>query len=179
MGLQVPPEVRAYLAARLGGDAGMARSECAKLAMYAGEAGAITADDVDAVVGDLGAGMLDALASAVAEGKADHALRQLDALLAGGTAPTAVLTALSRHFQRLHRLCAAVGAGETASRAAAQFKPPLHFKQRDALLLHVRRWSEASAAHALSSVQNTVRDTRRTPLLERELTSKLIIELSR
>ncbi|MDA7946415.1 MAG: DNA polymerase III subunit delta [Hyphomicrobiaceae bacterium] len=178
-GLEISREVRAYLESRLGGGTGLARSECAKLATYVGDTGTITVDDIDAVIGDLGAGMFDSLASAVAERKAGQALSQLDALLAGGTAPAAILTILSRHFQRLHRLCAAVDAGEAASRAAAQFRPPLHFKQRDALLLHVRRWSEGSAARALSRVQNTIRNTRRTPALERELTSQLIVELTR
>lgn len=176
--LQISAEVRAYLESRLGTDASLARSECAKLATYAGDGGTITAEDVDAVVGDLGAGILDSLTSAVAEGKTRHALSQFDALLAGGAAPAMVLAGLSRHFQRLHRLCAAVEAGETASHAAGQFRPPLHFRQRDALLLHARRWSERTAARALVRVQETTRDTRTTPALEHELTSQLIVEIS-
>ncbi len=176
--LQVSGDVRAYLESRLGADAALARTECAKLATYAGDGGSITAEDVNAIVGDLGAGMLDSLTAAVAEGKTRAALAQLDALLAGGAAPAMVLAGLSRHFQRLHRLCAAVEAGETASHAAGQFRPPLHFRQRDALLLHARKWSERTAAHALSRVQETTRDTRTTPALERELTSHLIVELS-
>ncbi|MGI9386948.1 MAG: DNA polymerase III subunit delta [Methyloligellaceae bacterium] len=178
-GFQISREVRTYLANRLGEDAALARSECNKLATYVAGAGTINLADVDAAIGDLGAGLVDALASAVAEGETERALAQLDALLASGSASATVLSALGRHFQRLHRLCAAVEGGEPPRNAIAKFKPPLHFRQRDTLLLHAKRWRRTAAARALAKVQDTTRRIRTNPSLERELTSKLVIELSR
>lgn len=177
-GLRMSGEVHAYLASRLGTDPALARSECTKLATYAAGTNEVTAEDVDAIIGNLGAGLIDALTSAVAEGKTQTALTHLDALIASGLPPNTALTALNRYFQRLHRLCAAIEGGEPASNAINHFRPPLHFKQRDALLAHARKWSKKATAAALRKVQETTRGARRAPGLEAELTSELLIVLS-
>ena len=177
-GVRLTRETRVYLMSRLGTDLALARSECAKLATYAGPGEEITPDDIDAVIGDMGGGALDALANTAAEGKTGEALRHLDRLLAGGREPHAALSALSRHFQRLHRLCAAIEAGVPARTAIARFRPPLHFRQRDALLAQTRKWDGQSAARALQRVQETTRATRRTPALNMELTQRLLIALA-
>ncbi len=177
--VSISREARSYLANRLGDDLGTARPECAKLATYAGTGGEIGIADIDAVVGDLGAGRVDALAAATAEGRMRDALRHLDALVASGQGTQVALSALGRHFQRLHRLCAAIEAGESASRAIAKFRPPVHFKQRDALLAQARKWSGRAAARALTLVQDATRATRRTPVLDTALTERLLIVLGR
>jgi DNA polymerase-3 subunit delta len=178
-GVRISSEARAHLINRLGLDLGLARGECAKLATYTGPNSEVGINDIDAIIGDMGAGLVDALASATVEGKTRNALSQLDALLASGQSTHGALAALSRYFQRLHRLCAAVEAGEQAKTAITKFRPPLHFKQRDALLAQLRNWSRRAAAHALQRVQETMRATRLTPGLDAELTERLLIAISR
>lgn len=177
--VRISREARSYLTGRLGSDPGTARSECAKLATYAGTGGEAHIGDIDAVIGDMGAGMVDALAAAAAEGRTREALRHLDALIAGGQGTQVALAALGRHFQRLHRLCASIEAGEPARTAIARFRPPVHFTQRDALLAQGRKWSAAAASRALMLIQNATRATRRTPVLDAALTERLLIVLSR
>ena len=177
--VRISREARSYLTNRLGSDLGTARSECAKLATFAGAGGEVGIEDIDAVVGDMGAGMVDALAAATADGRTRDALRHLDALVASGQGTQGALSALGRHFRRLHRLCASVEAGESATRAIAKFRPPVHFKQRDVLLAQARKWSGAAASRAVSLVQDATRATRRTPLLDTALTERLLIVLSR
>lgn len=177
-GARISREARAYLMNRLGTDIGMARGECAKLATYAGPASEISIEDIDAILGDMGEGLVDTLAAAAIEGKTSEALSQLDALLASGQSTHSALAALSRAFQRLHRLCAAIEAGEQARTAIAKFRPPLHFKQRDALLAHSRNWSRRAAANALVRVQHTMKATRLTPGLDAELTQRLLMAIS-
>lgn len=176
--VRISSEARAYLINRLGNDLGQARGECAKLATYAGAGTEISIEDIDAIIGDMGAGVVDALATAAAEGKTRDALSQLDALLASGQSTHAALAALSRYFQRLHKLCSAVEAGIPASTAVGKFRPPLHFKQRDALLLQSRKWSRQAAANALKRVQETMQGTRLTPGLDSEMTERLLIAIS-
>lgn len=177
--VRIGGEARARLASRLGGDLAMARSECAKLATYAGPGGEVGVEDIDAVIGDMGAGMADALAAATAEGRTRDALRHLDRLIAGGQSTQVALSALGRHFQRLHRLCASIEAGEPARTAIAKFRPPVHFKQRDALLAQGAKWSGNAASRALMLIQKATRATRRTPVLDAALTERLLIVLSR
>ncbi len=176
--VRISREARSYLINRLGTDLGQARGECTKLATYVGLDAEIAIEDIDAIIGDIGAGLVDALVSAAAEGNTREALSQLDALIASGQSTHSALAALSRYFQRLHRLCAAVEAGEQASSAISKFRPPLHFKQRDTLLALSRNWSKRAAANALQRVQVTMRATRVTPGLDAELTERLLIAIS-
>lgn len=177
-GVNISGEAQAYLINRLGLDLGQARGECAKLATYAGVNAEVGLDDIDAVIGDMGAGLVDALASATADGNTRDALSQLDALIASGQSTHDALAALSRYFQRLHRLCAAVEAGEQAKTAITKFRPPLHFKQRDALLAQSRKWSKKATVNALQRVQETMQATRLTPGLDAELTERLLIAIT-
>ena len=176
-GVRATREVRGYLLSRLGTNMGVARSECAKLATYVGTGNEASAQDVDAIVGDVAAGLADTLAMATADGRTALALKQLDALLAGGQSTHAALAALSRHFQRLHRVCAAVESGTPAKTAMSGFKPRLHFKLQDSLVAQSRKWSEAGAARALIQVNEAVRATRLTPRLDTELTERLVLAL--
>lgn len=176
-GVSITKDARAWLLSRLGSDPGQARSECAKLATYAGQGGAVSVEDIDAVIGDMSAGLVDALASAAGEGNARSALRHLDALLASGQSEHAALAALIRHFQRLHRVCVAVEAGEPAKSAVSSFRPPLHFRQQDALIAQSRKWSEGAVAATLQRIQETVRATRLTPGLDTALTERLLIAI--
>jgi len=50
--LKIDSDTRAYLMARLGADQAMSRAEVAKLALFARGQGRISADDIDAIVGE-------------------------------------------------------------------------------------------------------------------------------
>jgi len=177
-GVTISADARSYLLNRLGGDMAMARSEITKLATYVGESAEVTLLDIDAVIGDLSAGMLDTLAMATSQGKTAEALKNLDGLIASGQSSHGALAALSRHFQRLHRLCAAIEAGETARTAMSKLRPPVHFKQQDALISLTRKWSQSGAARALSQVQNATKATRTNSGLDRQMTERLLMSLS-
>jgi len=170
-------EARAYLLSRLGTNTSLARSECAKLATYVGNGNEATTDDIDAVVGNVSDGMADTLAAAVADGRLAAALAQFDAMMAGGQNPYVALAALSRHFQKLHQVCAAIESGKPAKSAVSGFRPPLHFKLQDALIANARKWSEAGAAHTLHQVNAAVQATRLSPRLETELTERLMLAI--
>lgn len=176
-GVTISRDARAYLMTRLGSDPGLARSEVAKLATYAGRGNEITTEDIDAVTGDISAGLVDALAVAAGDGRPKEALKQFDMLVASGQSAHAALSALTRHFQRLHRVCAAVEAGDTAKAAISSFRPPLHFKMQDTLVAQSRKWNERAVARVLIQIQDTVRKTRLTPTLDGELTQRLLLEI--
>lgn len=178
-GLSLAGDARAALMAQLAADPALARADIGKLALYVGNTGTARLEDVEAVIGDTSQAGLDGLANAVAAGQAREAVRQLDRLLAGGTASQAALGALTRHFAQLHRLCAAAETGGDVAGLLARAKPPLAFKQRDALTAQVRRWSAARAARALELLQKTTRDSRLRPELERQTVERALLELAR
>ncbi len=178
-GVAIADDARSHLVALFGGDPARARPEIGKLALYSGEAATITIEDVDAVIGDISQGALDTLTVCTGSRDTKEALRQLDRLIATGQSAQGAIAALGRHFERLHKVCAALEAGEPARSALGGFKPPLHFRQRDALESQSRNWSRARAAKALELVSSATLSARRRPELERQLAERLLIALTR
>ena len=174
-GAAITSDAKAGLTALLGSDMALARSEIAKLALYAGKDRAIEPDDVEAVVGDSSDIALDALAEAVADGSAQQALRHFDRLTAAGTGPQAGLIALGRYFGRLHRVVTALEAGGNSKKVLAGLRPPLSFKQRDALARQANRWNRMALQTAIEAIQSTTAQTRRRPELERALTERALL----
>jgi len=174
-GVAIATDAKADLVALLGSDMALARSEIAKLALYAGKDRTIEAADVEAVVGDSSDVALDALAEAVADGAAERVLNQFDRLAAAGTGAQAGLTALGRYFGRLHRVVISLEAGGNAKSAIAGLRPPPSFKQRDALTRQASRWNRMALQTAIDAIQNTTAQTRRRPELERALTERALL----
>ncbi len=178
-GLTIAPEAVQRLAQVLGGDWAVSRSEIAKLTLYAAGEPQITLAHVDAVVGDASAHAFDEAIAAALSGDAGAALAQLDGLSGAGTPAAVVLGVLSGHLQRLHGLLAAIDRGESFDAAAARLRPPLHFRQKDAMKGQTARWTVRSVAAAIEAAHETVRQTRLKPALEQELVSDFIIRLAR
>ena len=176
-GVGLDDDAGRHLVALFGGDQARARAEIEKLALYVGEGGRVRLADIDAAIGDVSRAALDTLTVHAGNRNAREALRQLDRLLATGQSPQGVLTALLRHFERLHRVCAAVEAGQPAQRAFARFRPPLHFRLRDALESQTRAWSSRETSRALQLVSQAARTARRRPEYEQQVTERLLIRL--
>ncbi len=176
-GVGLEDDAGRHLVSLFGGDQARARAELEKLALYVGEGGRASLADIDAAIGDVARAALDTLAVSAGHRNTREALSQLDRLLATGQSAQGVLTALLRHFERLHRLCAALEAGQPAGRAFARFRPPLHFRLRDALEAQARTWSARDAARALRLVAQAIRTARRRPEFDQAVTERLLIRL--
>jgi len=176
-GATITLEAKTTLLALVGSDPAQARAEIEKLALYVGNAQPITPQDVEAVVADGGEIALDALALAAAEGAREETLRALDRIAASGQSLQGGLAALVRHFDRLHLLAAEIEAGTAPARAVAAIRPPLGFKQRDALMRQARRWSRAGAERAILALQAATAEARRRPRLERQIAERLLLDL--
>src|SRR5690606_26725153 len=105
-------EAMSYLAAHLGADRGVTRSELVKLAIYAGPGGHVGLAEAEAVVGDSATLSLDGAVYAAAEGDAAALDRALARCYQEGIGPVAVLRTLSGHLMRLQATAARVTAGE-------------------------------------------------------------------
>ena len=145
----IAPEATAYLAAHLGADRGITRSELRKLAIHAGPAGRVTLADAEAVVGDSAALSLDGVVYAAADGDTAALDRALARCYQEGIGPVAVLRALSGHLMRLQAAAARVAAGEPADRAMKALRPPVFFKLADRFRRQLRLWGGARAGQAL------------------------------
>ncbi len=154
-GLKIEDDARAALAGLLGGDRLATRSELDKLATYCAEAGRVTRADVEACVGDGAALGLDTLAIAVGDGDLAALDRALGRAWREGLSPVAVLRAVGRHIERLHRIAARTSGGESLDSALRSERPPLHFRLSDAIRRHHRAWPLARAERALERLMET------------------------
>jgi DNA polymerase III subunit delta len=177
--VRVDSEARAYLVDLFGGNQGRARAELTKLALYAGDGGAVALEDVDAALGDVAQAALNTLCAEAANRNAGAALRQLDRLIAAGQSPQGAIIALGRHFDQLHRLSTSVERGERAAAVLARFRPPLHFRQRDILQAQLRSWPRPRIEGAIARIGRAAQAARRRPDLERALAERLLLAVAR
>jgi len=178
--LQLAPEALDYLATRLGGDRRLTRQELDKLALYKGlGAGArIELEEAQAVIGDTAERTLDDLVLAVGGGDLPAALRDLGRAWAEGTAPIALLRAVSRHIQRLHLLSGAIAAGARPQDAVQALRPPVFWKHRSTVAEQAGAWSGARLGRALGRLLETEASCKKTGAPARLLTERLLVELT-
>jgi DNA polymerase-3 subunit delta len=177
VGARITPEARRLLIARLGADRALSRSELDKLAIFAHGKTVITESDVEAVVGDAAELALERIVLAAAAGRGALALSECDRSLAAGESAQSVITALQRHFLRLHRMRSALEAGRSMEEVVRSLRPPPHFRQRDALERQARNWSAERLTAALGQIAQAARAARRNSALEATLAEHLLLEL--
>lgn len=146
----------------LGTDRLVTRAELEKLLLYVGARTQISDEDVAACVGDSAVIGLDELIMAAASGDHGRAGRAIHRLRLDGTSPVAMLRALLRHLQRLHRTVGAVEAGARPDQAIRQLRPPVHFKLFDRFRDQVQRWNRHDLATAMALVDQAEADAKTT-----------------
>ena len=183
-GFHVPRDVVQYLTLLLGSDFAVARSELRKLALYVdaapqeGERKTVTIADIDAIMGDSAAPGLDDMITHALMGRPTHMMRQFERLLAQGVACQTILILLIRHLNRLHQVQAQTAQGTSLDQAMKTLRPPVFFKQSGSFKQQCRRWPLPALGAALHLIHTTMKQTRLTPSLERELTAQTLLKLA-
>ena len=177
--LTITPTARQMLIGRLGADRVMSRGEIEKLALYAQGQGQISEDDVEAVVGDAAELTIDRIVTAAALGDGARAVTELQRAIHAGESAQGIIYAVQRHFTRLHRLRAAVDGGKSIEQTIGEMRPPIHFKQKDALTAQLRTWRADALDAALAGIAAAARAARMTSALEDLLAERLVLTLSR
>lgn len=177
-GLKIAPDVRDLLVSRLGADRALSRGEIDKLALFAHGRGQVTADDVEAIVGDASDLQLDRIPEAAASGDSARAALDADRSIAAGDGAQSIVLATQRYFLRLHRLRAAIDGGRSVDDAVRSVRPPVPFKAQALLAQQARQWSTPRLTAALAEISATVAATRQTGALEDTLVERLLLRLA-
>jgi DNA polymerase-3 subunit delta len=129
----------AFLGA-LPADRGLAKQEIEKLALFAHGLGrGVSAADIGALMAAESESALDAASLAAAQGRAAQAvesLARIDAL-----SGVSALRALLRRLHQLREVRALIDGGMSASDAIAKLRPPVFWKERDAVAAQARLWT--------------------------------------
>jgi DNA polymerase-3 subunit delta len=139
----------AFLAA-LPSDRGLARQEIEKLALYAHGLGrSLQSEDIEQLLTGESESALDAASLAAAEGRAAQAMESLARIdnLSGVSA----LRALLRRLHQLRDARTTIDGGMSAADAVAKLRPPVFWKERDAVIAQARLWTgkKLNAAYEL------------------------------
>ncbi|MDX2259273.1 MAG: DNA polymerase III subunit delta [Hyphomicrobiaceae bacterium] len=177
-GLSIGPDARAALIARLGADRALSRGEIEKLVLYCHQRKRIGLEDVEAIVGDASETTFDRVVDAAAGGDAKAASVELHRVVGSGESAQGVILALQRHFLRLDRLVAETENGRSIADCIKSMRPPVHFKQKDALEAQARRWRPARLGEALSAIATAAKAARRNSALEHEIAERLVLSLA-
>ncbi|GJD88762.1 hypothetical protein BHAOGJBA_2283 [Methylobacterium hispanicum] len=158
-GLRIAREAREVLAQSLGGDRRASLAEIEKLALYAAGQGSVELDDVEAVVSDVGASVLNTLIDAAFVGRTGEVEREYRRFRHEGLDPSMMLGSALRHALALlaSRLD---GPDKSPSLLVASWRG-LHFKRKAAVETQLGRWSPAALRQAVQILQEAVLACRR------------------
>lgn len=147
----ITPDARHVLHTVLGADRGLSRSEIEKLCLYCLGRETITADDVDAVCGDVSALALDDLVDATFEGKLADLDSDYTRLVAAGTAPQALISALFLHIAKLSSVQADLPVKRSIDAAMSSLRPPVHFSRKGSFKNQIGLWPLEALRRAASA----------------------------
>lgn len=151
-GISLSPDARTWLAANLGSDRGVSRSELEKLALYAGDGGRLEQIDVATCIDDNGLQSTDRIVLAAAGGDRAELDRALIAGLDEGQNPVSILRAMNWHLQRLQWIKVGLASGQDNRRAAQGLQPPVFALHIDRIALQARHWSEGALAKGMQGI---------------------------
>jgi DNA polymerase-3 subunit delta len=140
LGLHFEQDGEEALLSALPPDRGLARQEIGKLALYAHGLGRkVNAADVESLLSGEAESALDAASLAAAQGRAAEAveaLARIDAL-----SGVSALRALLRRLHQLRDARVMIDAGASPADAVAKLRPPVFWKERDAVAAQARLWT--------------------------------------
>lgn len=176
--IRIDEDAVGYLTSHLGADRGLSRAELEKVALYAGEGGALTLDDVLESIGDSSAYSLDTLIYAVAEGDTRIVDETLTKLWADGTNPVAILRSMNNHILRLQQVHAARADGKPMDAAIKSLRPPVFWKLETRFKAQVNLWSKAQLATAIGLVLSAESDCKRTGIPDRTVCGRTLQQIA-
>lgn len=177
-GVTVSHEARAYLAANLGSDRAISRSELQKLAVYAGAGGRVELADAVSCIGDSALRSLDSVVLATGDGDRAELDRELTAGLQEGNAPVTVLRAMARHMMRLHLVRARIDEGLRGKPALQGLQPPVFFMHQDRILRQAERWRPEAIARALSLLLEAERQCKSTGMPDESICGRALLQVA-
>lgn len=149
MGLAFERDAEEAFLAALPADRGLATREIEKLAAFAHGGPTLSTADIEALMASEGESALDAASLAAAQGRAAQAMESLARI--EGLSGVSALRALLRRLHQLRDARALIDDGASPTDAVAKLRPPVFWKERDAVAAQARLWTakKLSAAYDL------------------------------
>jgi DNA polymerase-3 subunit delta len=177
-GLRIERDARTLLLARLGADRQLSRRELEKLALYRAE-GAVTAADVDAIVGDAAARDIDDVVDGAFGGNLSALDLAWSKLRQGGEDVSVLLGFALRHGLTLLNARDTLDRSGGSPASAVEGMRGLHFARKPAAEAALRRFATAQLLRAVTGLDSAVAQARRNPALADALAARALWNIAR
>ncbi|MEL6921879.1 MAG: DNA polymerase III subunit delta [Pseudomonadota bacterium] len=177
-GKTVALDARELLVANLGGDRGTSRREIEKLLLYCAEHDRVEAQHVTDVIGDTSTIAIDQIIDGLLVGELNQCETGLSRLEASGMSPAVLINGLSRQFQQLDAMRAAMSAQRTSARSVVEnARPPIFFRRKPVVTKALDIWSGDMIRSALTRLRETTVSSRTAGALETAHIRMLVLAL--
>jgi DNA polymerase-3 subunit delta len=176
-GLTIAPDARAALTALLGGDRRASRNELHKLSLYAHGSGAVTMEDVLAVVPDASSLAMDAVVDAAFAGQLREVETQFGKAMGAGTFAGQVIGAALRQCYQLHKARLAIEQDNVPISDAVG--PQVFFKRKPVVEAALKLWTSGRLTGAMQALAATALQVRLSPALAETAGRHVLLQLAR
>lgn len=178
-GLQIDHESVIHLKSLLGNDRMASRNELRKLALYCGDSGTVSIDDINAIVSDASAFSANDVIDAAACGDLASLEDNFQRVLDEGLSADMLLVFALRHFQLLHETKSMMLERRMgAASAVGAMKPPVYFKRRNRIVEALDSFSLDSMSQQLDRLEHSSFEARRNPLLGRSIAGTALLAIA-
>jgi DNA polymerase-3 subunit delta len=154
-------------------------STLAKLIAYAGDERRIAAADVEAIGEDQSQSGFDDVIESALDGKPADMLANLDRCLAAGGNVSGLISVFLSRLMRLSALRAAIDAGEPAAQAVARLRPPVFFRQQDALIRQGQNLDAKMLASMIRKLSEAMAHGRLKPNLTETIAAQVMLGIAK
>ena len=177
-GLSIDRETRTMLTSYLGADRKISRNELQKLALFAHEKSQISLEDIQSVVSDASALVLDDVVDGTASGNLPQLEAVLPRALESGSAPDMILRAALVYFQSLHALKLQHGESAGAKQLFRSMRPPMHFSREQAFMTAAANWTPERLAKATARLDRAMFECRANAAAARSIAGMALLALA-
>ncbi len=176
--LTIAPDARAALMSLLGGDRLASRSEIRKLVLYAQGQQRVELADVMAVTADASALALDGVIDAAFAGRTAEVETEFAKARAGGSSPSAIISAAIRQIANLHKMRLAIDGGDSAEFAMKRGAPPVHFTREKRVGEALRAWTAPRLLRAMQQLAEASLEARRNAALADTIAHRTLLSVA-
>ena len=152
--IYIDKEGKELLANYLGIDRLITRSEIEKAILYAGKNKKLTLNDVSVFLSDQAAMSIDALYDFSLAGDIKNAYRVLNRVQNEGISAIQIIRTFIRQIQGLYSIHHSLALNSNINFVIDNFKPPIYFKRKASIKIHIERWSLKKINKALLLLEN-------------------------
>jgi DNA polymerase-3 subunit delta len=184
-GMTIEDDALLILAARLGDDRGVTRSEIDKLILYKGPTDqgegtdkVIRVDDAVACLADSATDVSFDVVDQTFSGRTDQLSRSLFKATGAGVSPLSLLRLAENRAIRLLSVSESVASGTPVATAMQKLQPPVFYPQRRAFQEQLRRWPATALRAAVDDLLRVDIDSKETGAPQAELVERVLLRLS-